>query len=144
MIEHGIVPAIEGEKQRRHGLQRIEHAKPTVFDHVFFHRPKEVTLKEMRSMPRGGGAVEEVNRLRRLHTGAHYDLDIIESEVVRAQKDLKRLKNTKQRIPDKEARIARCEAIISGAAERRKAAKEKIKQTNGDLPIAERSLHLGL
>lgn len=142
MMPREILPVIEGERSRRKGLARVMHEKPSWQDHAYAHTLGDVTLKEMRSMPRGGGAVAERNRLRKLHWSAHSELSLIDSEVARAMKDLARLDKVKIKIPDREERRARYKAIIDGADERRKTAKEKIHSTNSDLPLADRKIHL--
>lgn len=142
MMLREILPVIEGDRPRRKGLYRVTHEKPSWQDHAYAHTLGDVTFKEMRSMPRGGGAVAERNRLRKLHWSAHSELSLIDSEVDRARKDLARLDKVKIKIPDKEERRARYKAIIDGANERRKSAKEKIQQTNSDLPLADRRIHI--
>lgn len=144
MMPRDILPIIEGERPRRKGLAHVLHEKSSWQDHAYAHTLGDVTLKEMRSMPRGGGAVAERNRLRKLHWQAHSELSLIDIEVNRAKKDLARLDNVNIRILDREERLARYKAIIDGAAERRKKAKEHIHETNSDLPLADRALHLML
>lgn len=139
-----IMPVIEGDSPRRTELAGVMEGKPFGKHDARAHTLGPVTNKEARSMPRGVGAVAERNRLRHLHTSAHNELLLIDSEVARAQKDLARLQRTKQRIPDKEERIATCKAIINNAPNRRAAAKQKVLSSNLDMEKDDRSIHLWL